>query len=76
MQRSQLKGPVAGGDGVLGPQGPRAPAGHGLVQAAASRGNQETRGPASAGAGAGVGRVACHPLMVCFAFQEHRQPWT
>ena len=58
MQRSQLEGPVGEGDRVLGPQGPRAPVGHGLVEAAASRGNQETRGPASAGAGAGGGRQA------------------
>ena len=27
MQRSQLEGPVGEGDGVLGPQGPRAPVG-------------------------------------------------
>ena len=31
MQRSQLEGPVGGGDGVLGLQGPRAPTGHGHI---------------------------------------------
>ena len=58
MQRSQLEGPVGGGDGVLGPQGPRAPVGHGLAEAAACRGSMETRGPASAGAQS-WGRASC-----------------
>lgn len=55
MQRSQLEGPVGGGDGVLGPRGPRAPAGDGLAEAATRQGNQETQRPASAGAELGAG---------------------
>lgn len=41
----------------MGSQGRRAPTGHGLAEAAACRGNQETWGPASAGAGAGAGEL-------------------
>lgn len=41
----------------MGSQGRRAPTGHGLAEAAACRGNQETWGPALAGAGAGAGEL-------------------
>lgn len=41
----------------MGSWGHRAPTGHGLAEAAACWGNQETRGPASAGARAGAGEL-------------------